>query len=87
MKVLLQILIRLYWLVPKQWRRRCVFKESCSAYIFRIASQEGFLKALKAFKERRHQCRPNYSLFATEDGKEWVILSDQSVVERSCTRV
>ncbi|MCC6372969.1 MAG: membrane protein insertion efficiency factor YidD [Bacteroidia bacterium] len=47
MKFVFLNIIKLYWLiVPAHKRRPCVFKESCSKYVFRIfltqGSKQGF---------------------------------------------
>lgn len=87
MNKLLQLFIRIYWLIPQSKRRRCLFKESCSHYVYKISAEQGFKKAIEAFNDRRHQCRPNYSFYKTEDETEWVILADASIVKRSETIV
>ncbi len=87
MKYLLILLIRLYWLIPKRWRRKCIFKESCSLHVYSTTKEQGFIKGLKALKIRFRQCRPNYSFYTTEDKKQWVILKDKTVIERSKTNL
>lgn len=82
MKYLFLFIIRLYWLIPKRWRRHCIFKETCSSYIYSRTKTFGFFEGFKALKKRYRQCRTHYSLYTSDDKKEWVILSDNSVVER-----
>ena len=63
MKSLLLALIRLYWrVVPSDRRRRCLFKETCSHLVYRIAETEGFSSALRAFFGRCRKCRPGYEI-------------------------
>ena len=69
-------LIRRYWLLPAHKRRCCIFKESCSRYVYRMAKQQGFKKALLAYKERKQQCRPGYYYI----NDKAVRLADNSVV-------
>ena len=76
MRYLLMLLIRLYWLVPAHKRRRCIFKESCSRYVYRMAKEQGFRKALGAFRERKKQCRPGYYF----RNNETVRLADNSII-------
>ncbi|HLX52523.1 MAG TPA: membrane protein insertion efficiency factor YidD, partial [Aquella sp.] len=76
MKKVIMILIRLYWLTPKNWRRECIFKISCSEHIYQTAKSKGFKKAILAFRERYKQCRPHYKRIRTEEGLELVILND-----------
>ena len=76
MRYLLIAFIRLYWLLPAHKRRRCIFKESCSRYVFRTAKEQGFKKAIQAFQERKKQCRGGY--YHISDSM--VRLADNSVV-------
>jgi putative component of membrane protein insertase Oxa1/YidC/SpoIIIJ protein YidD len=85
MKYILMFLIRLYWLTPKKWRRNCIFKENCSSYIYRILKEEGWQMGFDAFKKRYKQCRPGYTHFKTDDGTQWVMLKDQTVIKRDKT--
>lgn len=87
MKYILLFMIRLYWLLPKSKRRKCLFKESCSRYVFTLTKAGGLEAGFKALKNRLKQCRPGYYIFKTSDNKEWVRLSDNTVMERSETIV
>jgi uncharacterized protein len=80
-------MIRIYWLLPKSRRRKCLFKESCSHYVFTLTSNKGLREGLRTLKLRLKQCRPGYYIFKTGDGKEWIILKDKTVIERSVTTV
>lgn len=80
MKWVLILVIRLYWLVPVRWRRSCLFKESCSHFVYRVACNEGGWAGIRALRSRIRQCRPGYAHFHTPDGQGWVILADKSVV-------
>lgn len=62
MKYFFIILIRLYWLIPSNLRSKCLYKESCSNYVFRIAQTEGFKRGIEAFKYRYKCCRPYYKI-------------------------
>jgi hypothetical protein len=86
MKYLLLLLIRMYWLVPKKFRRRCIFKNTCSHFIYETIRQRGALQGLKALQQRFRQCRGNYSFYETNQ-QQWVILNDLSVVERADTNL
>lgn len=60
MRYLLLIAIRLYWLIPKKNRRCCLFKETCSKYVYRITRQQGLSAGIGALSDRRKKCRPGY---------------------------
>jgi len=63
MKHLLMLAIRIYWLIPTKLHQRCIFRETCSRYVYRIASQQGFLAGIKALRERNELCRPGYIVY------------------------
>lgn len=86
MKYLLLFLIRCYWLIPARCRRKCIFKESCSHFIYNTAQKQGLRKGLLALQQRFRQCRQGYAIYQT--GKqEWVIFKDRSVIERAATNL
>jgi len=82
MRYLLLLGIRIYWLIPGKNRRVCIFKESCSRYVYRITQKYGFKKGFSAFKERKQQCQPGY--YAINDNQ--IRLADKSIIERSMLR-
>ncbi|MCB0768401.1 MAG: membrane protein insertion efficiency factor YidD [Flavobacteriales bacterium] len=62
MSWLLRWLIRAYWaLVPERSRRTCLFKESCSRYVYRMALEHGARAGWKALVGRYRQCRSGYT--------------------------
>ena len=63
LKYLLLLAIRLYWRIPTKLHQRCIFRETCSHYVYRIASEQGFLAGIKAFKERTELCRSGYVIY------------------------
>lgn len=81
MKWVILSLIRIYWLIPDNWRKRCLFKESCSQYVFRITRDDGFVAGLDVLRHRFRQCRPGYGFVTLPDGQEMVVLADGSLVE------
>lgn len=57
-------LIRIYWtLLPATKRRRCIFKKSCSYYVYEHLMSAGAIRGIKAFFFRYETCRPGYSLY------------------------
>jgi uncharacterized protein len=85
MRFLLLFCIRLYWCIPAGKRRCCLFKENCSRYVYRVAKQEGFAKAIEVLRKRMRQCKTGYNCFTTADGSEWVLLNDGAVVSKADT--
>jgi putative component of membrane protein insertase Oxa1/YidC/SpoIIIJ protein YidD len=72
---LYRILARLH---PRS--RTCLFAVSCSRYVERVASEQGFLPALRAMSGRFAACHPGY-MFVYE-GQGWhVICVNESVID------
>jgi putative component of membrane protein insertase Oxa1/YidC/SpoIIIJ protein YidD len=64
MKQVLLLIIHCYWrLIPEEKRRCCVFKKSCSNYVFEITKQDGFLAGAKALLFRYNNCRGEFTFF------------------------
>jgi putative component of membrane protein insertase Oxa1/YidC/SpoIIIJ protein YidD len=79
MKYLLLLIIKAYWiLIPASKRKHCLFKQSCSRYVFQEAKMQGLLKGLKALMFRYENCRPGYQLISIEN--ETILVSRTSKV-------
>ncbi|WP_052461015.1 membrane protein insertion efficiency factor YidD [Psychroserpens mesophilus] len=63
MKYILLVIIKSYWhLIPAKKRTLCIYKESCSHYVFDKTKTEGFSSGLRALWFRYQNCRPGYYL-------------------------
>jgi putative component of membrane protein insertase Oxa1/YidC/SpoIIIJ protein YidD len=63
LSVMLTMPIRAYWLLwPSKWRRRCIYKESCSRYVYRVTTSDGLAEGLRALQRRWRSCRQGYEL-------------------------
>ncbi|KAF2509402.1 membrane protein insertion efficiency factor YidD [Flavobacterium zhairuonense] len=84
MKYFVLLLIQLYWiLIPQSKRRKCIFKKSCSNYVFETTQKEGFINGLKAFRFRYKNCRGNFTIFQNPiDNKIEMILPSQIIIDR-----
>jgi len=70
MRIVLLWLIKSYWLlIPPKKRNKCLFKKSCSNYVFDISKEEGMIKGLKALRYRFKHCRSGYYIINGVDGK------------------
>jgi len=68
-KQLLLIAIKLYWFfIPKGNRRPCLFKETCSQFVYKQTKKLGFFEGIKAFLSRYKKCRKGYKLRIKNDG-------------------
>lgn len=90
MKYIILLVIRLYWcLKPKHSNPKCIFKKSCSHYVFEITKEQGFLKGLSALYFRYKNCRYGYEIFKNPVTNEMqmllpnkVILNNKEIAER-----
>lgn len=82
MKNLLLIVIRLYWkLISKDKRRPCLFRETCSQYVYRQTCEHGFFEGFRAFSARYKKCRKGYKLYTTSDGFEMELADGTTIKE------
>ena len=84
MNHLILFAIKIYWnIIPPSKRKKCIFKKSCSNYVFEITQKEGFINGLKAFKFRYQNCRGNFVVFQNPIiDKIQMILPSQMIIER-----
>lgn len=76
--------IWLYRNLPDRYKRDCIFKESCSRFIARVATESGLWTGAKALKTRVKQCRPGYTVHFDWRISEWQVkLADGSIPENS----
>jgi len=85
MKILLLIIIKLYWLlVPKSKRRKCLFRTSCSKHVYQVTKEEGIFSGLLAFKYRVQNCRSGFQVFEDPiDGRSIMILANYQVLKEN----
>ena|ERR1035438_857471 len=63
MRIILITIIQLYWRIrPQQRRRSCIFRESCSHHVYRVASHEGLGAGVRALLRRFRVCRAGYTI-------------------------
>lgn len=85
MKSLLILLIKAYWIVvPVQKRRKCIFRQSCSKYVYEKAMNDGFISGLQAFRYRYHNCRSEAHLIENPiTGKRQIILPNHQILDEN----
>ncbi|AMO19545.1 membrane protein insertion efficiency factor YidD [Flavobacterium columnare] len=83
MKYLVLLSIRLYWLTkPKNKKPRCIFRKSCSYFIYEETLQNGFLKGLKAFHYRFKNCRSGFEVFKNPISNQvQMLLTSNQIIE------
>lgn len=82
-KYLLILLIKFYWfLIPKTKRRKCIFRKSCSKYVYEKTINEGIIQGLKALQYRYSNCRSGFHIFENPITKKiQIILPNNSILE------
>ena len=80
MKYLLLLAIRIYWRIPTKLHQKCIFRETCSHYVYRIASNQGFLAGVAALRERNELCRPGYVVYRYQ-GHYYLKTANGTIVE------
>jgi len=81
MKYLLLAAIRMYWLIPDSRRRNCLFKQSCSRFVYEATLNYGFTAGLQALRQRFATCRPGAVIYINPcSGEAEMILANNSVI-------
>jgi len=83
MKYLLLIAIRMYWLLwPARFRGVCLFRESCSHFVYRCAVADGVGSGIRALRHRMNVCKPGAQLFFNpSSGQVNMILGNGEVLQ------
>jgi putative component of membrane protein insertase Oxa1/YidC/SpoIIIJ protein YidD len=85
MKYLILYIIKLYWLIkPKNSKPKCIFKKSCSHYIYVKTEKHGLTEGIKAFVFRFKNCRNGFEIFNNPiTGEVQMILPTQIIVKKN----
>jgi uncharacterized protein len=86
-------MIRLYWFFkPKNSKPKCIFRTSCSHYVYEITQKKGFLKGLKALRFRHQNCRYGFEIFRNPINNNIqmllpskIVLESEEIAERLLT--
>jgi len=74
----------MYWsIIPSNRRRQCIFKISCSHYVYNETSDKGAFRGLKALIYRYRNCRGGYMCYLNPVTKrsEMVLLTGEVIQE------
>lgn len=81
MKYTILLAIQLYWLFKSKNRKaKCIFKKSCSNYVFEATQESGLLEGLKAFYFRYKNCRGGFEIFKNPITNETQMLLPSKIV-------
>jgi putative component of membrane protein insertase Oxa1/YidC/SpoIIIJ protein YidD len=62
--------IELYWSkIPENKRKVCIYKVSCSNFVYHKLENEGFLSGLSSYLNRYKNCKPDYVIELNDDKK------------------
>lgn len=83
MKFLILLIIRFYWFTKsKNSKPKCIFRKSCSHYVYEITQEQGYLKGLKTLKFRFENCRNEFELFKNPiSNKTNMLLPSRIIIE------
>ena len=73
MKWLLISAIHLYKKLPRWFKRKCIFKETCSSHVLRMTRESGFRAGMRNLTIRMLQCRRGYVVLFDGNLKHWVV--------------
>lgn len=85
MKLLLMLIIKAYWaIVPSKNRRKCIFRVSCSHYVYQMTKNKGWISGLKALRYRFLHCRAGFNMVEHPiDGSKMMVLRNGQVLPES----
>lgn len=82
MRFVLLYIIRLYWrYIPVHKRRPCIFKVTCSKFVYQQSLEHGLRKGITALFYRLKSCRPGYQLVSTPSGFELILQNGSRIPE------
>lgn len=69
-------------MIPKSKRRKCIFRKSCSYFVYDSTKEFGILTGLKALKFRFDNCRSGFELIKNPlDQKTQMILPSKRIID------
>ena len=81
MKLFFILILKIYQkFYPQNWKRTCIFEESCSHHVLRITRERGFVEGIKSLVNRFRNCRPGYYIIK-EEGKIFLITCKYEIIE------
>jgi putative component of membrane protein insertase Oxa1/YidC/SpoIIIJ protein YidD len=82
-RIVLTSFIRLYWFFKSKNKAPCcIFRKSCSHYVYDKTTDEGFLAGIKALIFRIKNCKYGFELFIYPiDKKTYMILPNKDVID------
>ncbi|QQX77230.1 membrane protein insertion efficiency factor YidD [Aequorivita iocasae] len=86
-KAILILIIKCYWLIiPRSSRRKCLFKVSCSHYVYQQTKINGHA-GLRALLFRIKNCNPSYQIIDLGDEKILVTKTNKVFSEKELNKL
>jgi uncharacterized protein len=74
----------MYWrIIPPSKRRKCIFRTSCSKYVYEKTTSDGFVSGIKALRYRFQNCRSGAGIIENPTGEIHLILPNQRILNES----
>ena len=84
MSRLIVLIIKIYYkFYPEDSRRVCIHNESCSTYVYRVAIEEGGIKAIIAYYSRYKSCNAEYKVGVTDNGNIYIKTKNGLILEEN----
>ncbi len=83
MKNILLFIIKVYWLIkPKNKKPCCIFRKSCSHYVYEITKNRGLFRGFQALRYRINNCKYGFEVYTDPVSKKYkMILPNKEVLE------
>ena len=83
MRIALIFLIKFYWFFKsKEKPPCCIFRKSCSHYVYDKTCKEGFISGLKALRFRVNNCKYGFELYKDPINKKtYMILPNNKTID------
>ena len=87
MKLVLLSLIKIYWkFIPESRRRRCLFKKSCSQYVYENTINNGLFSGIRALKFRVYNCNSHYNIIELNGEKILITKTNETFKEKELNK-
>ncbi|MDR2284817.1 MAG: membrane protein insertion efficiency factor YidD [Sphingobacterium sp.] len=71
MRYLLLAVIKVYWLIiPRDRRCKCIFRHSCSKFVFDVTRREGFMAGSRVLLFRMRNCNGHFDIITDHGSGE-----------------
>lgn len=83
------MVIKLYWLIiPAHKRCKCIFRKSCSHFVYEKTTNNGFIEGIKALIFRFQNCRYGHEIFQNpiDESLQMILPNGQIIKEKDIAK-